>query len=90
MGEMRKLDVTLSEELISDIDRAIRSGDYSGRDDVIDEALHLWRERREQEIQRLRALIQEGLDSGEPIEGNFDPEDIHRRGMERLKRERAA
>ena len=38
MGEMRKLDVTLSEELVTDIDKAIRTGDYSDRDDVFNEA----------------------------------------------------
>lgn len=66
MGEMRKLDVTLSEELISDIDRAIRSGDYSGRDDVIAHALELWTAERRAKIEELRALIDEGLASGEP------------------------
>ena len=85
MGEMRKLDVTLNEELIIDIDKAIRTGDYSDRDDVFNEAIELWRKRRQAEIERLRALIQEGLDSGEPIEGNFDLQDIKRRGTQRLK-----
>ncbi|NNM78289.1 type II toxin-antitoxin system ParD family antitoxin [Sphingomonas sp. ID1715] len=87
MGELRKLDVTLSQELITDMDQAIQTGDYSNRDDVIDDAMKLWRRRREAEHARIHALIQEGLDSGPPLEGPFDLEDIRRRGMDRLRRE---
>ena len=87
MGEVRKVDLSLSDELATEIDQAIQVGDYSDLDEVLGDALQLWQARREAQIERLRAMIQEGLDSGNPIEGNFDLDDIRKRGLERLRRE---
>ena len=84
MGEIRKVDVSLSDELITQIDDAIADGDYAGLDEVVGTALKLWAKKRERKIAELRTLIEEGLASGEPVPGNFDVEEIRRRGMERL------
>lgn len=88
MGEVRKVDVALSDALATEIDQAIKGGDYSDLDDVIGDALGLWRAKREAGIARLRQMMQEGLDSGEAVPGNFNPDDIRRRGLERLRREK--
>jgi hypothetical protein len=49
-----------------------------------------WKREREAYIQRLRELWEEGLASGEPVEGGFDPTDITRRGRARLAAKRQA
>lgn len=93
MGVVRKISIALTEELATDVEQAVASGDYASSSEVIREALRQWKQVREADLARiaeLRRLVQEGLDSGEPIEGNFDAEDIIRRGRERLAAWRAS
>ncbi|MGN6271304.1 MAG: type II toxin-antitoxin system ParD family antitoxin [Sphingomonas sp.] len=88
MGVVRKLSIALTEELASEVDQAVAAGDYASTSEVIRDALRLWRRDRDAdraESARLRRLWEEGLASGEPIEGGFDPEDIARRGRARLE-----
>src|SRR3954468_13618040 len=87
MGAAQKLSIALTEELARDVEAAVASGDYSTASEVVRDALRAWkRERgdREAAVPRGRALWEEGLASGEPVEGGFDAEDIIRRGHERL------
>jgi antitoxin ParD1/3/4 len=91
MGAAQKLSIALTEELARDVESAVASGDYSTASEVVRDALRAWkRERagRDAAIQRLRELWDEGLSSGEPVEGGFDAEDTIRRGRERLAAER--
>lgn len=92
MGAIRKISIALTEELAADVEQAVASGDYASHSEVIRDALRRWKElrdAREAKLAELRRLVQEGLDSGEPLEGGFDVEDIVRRGQERLKAMRA-
>src|SRR3546814_8263004 len=78
MGAVRKLSIALTEELASEVDNAVATGDYASTSEVIRDALRLWRRDRDDdraEKLRLRRLWEEGLASGEPVEGGFDPED---------------
>jgi antitoxin ParD1/3/4 len=84
MGEARKLSIALTEELARDVDAAVATGDYSTTSEVIRDALRLWKREREAHIERLRRLWEEGLASGDPVEGRFDAADVIRRGRERL------
>ena len=87
MTEYRTLTVTVSAALAEALEAAVESGDYPTTGEIIREALGGWQRQRRlraEEIAELRRLIQEGLDSGPAIEGNFDPEDIKRRGRARL------
>ncbi|HEX8224979.1 MAG TPA: type II toxin-antitoxin system ParD family antitoxin [Allosphingosinicella sp.] len=91
MGTAQKLSIALTEELVRDIESAVSSGDYSTASEVVRDALRAWkRERagRDAAIQRLRQLWDEGLASGEPVEGGFDAEETNRHGHERLAAER--
>ena len=93
MGAVQKISIALTEELARDIEAAVASGDYSTASEVVRDALRAWkRERgdRDAETRRLRKLVEEGLASGEPVEGGFDVEDIIRRGRERLASRRTA
>jgi antitoxin ParD1/3/4 len=90
MAAVRKLSIALTEELARDIEKAVASGDYSTVSEVVRDALRAWkRERadREAAIRRLKQLWDEGLASGEPVEGGFDVEDMMQRWRERQQKE---
>jgi putative addiction module CopG family antidote len=85
MGEVRKVDVSLSDDLAADIELAIKNGTHASLNDVIDDALKLWSEQNGQKLVRLRALIDEGMASGEPKDVTpewFD--NVYARAMARL------
>ena len=67
MGHVDKRSVTLSPELAALVDDAVEAGEYASANDVVREALRQWKERRDNfgyTTAELRALIQEGIDSG--------------------------
>jgi antitoxin ParD1/3/4 len=82
MGAVQKLSIAVTEQQAREIEAAIESGDYSTTSEVVRDALRAWK--RERAVRRLRQLWEEGLASGEPVEGGFDAEDIKRRGRARL------
>lgn len=82
MGAVQKLSIAVTEQQAREIEAAIASGDYSTTSEVVRDALRAWK--RERAIRHLRQLWEEGLASGEPVEGGFDAEDIIRRGRARL------
>lgn len=84
MGEFRKLTVELDAAAADDVARAVAEGEYASAQQVVAQAVDLWRRDRESDGERLRIAFAEGLASGEPIDGNFDAEDVKRRGRERL------
>ena len=93
MGEYRKVTISVEQDLADEIARAVASGEYAAEGQLVSEALHHWRRReaRQAEVARLRALIDEGFESGNPIEATDEfYEDIKRRGRERLAQRRAA
>lgn len=85
MGVMRRIEVSVSEDLAAKIDAAIDSGEYRDPADLISDMLDQWQSPAQDDPDRLRRLWEDGLASGEPIPGGFDPADIHRRGLTRLK-----
>jgi antitoxin ParD1/3/4 len=86
MGVVQKLSVALTAELAREIEAAVASGDYSTASEVVRDALRTWKRERGDRgaaVQRLRELWEEGLASGEPVEGGFDGDDMKRRGRAR-------
>ncbi|WP_378949913.1 type II toxin-antitoxin system ParD family antitoxin [Mesorhizobium sp. ANAO-SY3R2] len=72
MGHVDKRSITLSPELAAAVDGAVEAGEYASASEVIRDALRLWKERRDlfgYTIEELRALVQEGIDSGPGEEG---------------------
>jgi antitoxin ParD1/3/4 len=90
MAGVKKLSIALTDELVNDIESAVASGDYSTASEVVRDALRYWKREREAYIQRLRQLMEEGLASGDPVEGGFEAADIARRGRVRLAAKRQA
>lgn len=67
MGHVDKRSISLSPELAAEIDGAVAAGEYASASEVVRDALRLWKERRDlmgYTVEELRALIQEGIDSG--------------------------
>jgi len=66
MGKAEKISVSLTDELVSEVQRAVASGNYASSSEVIREALREWRERREQQalIDEVRVLIAEADANG--------------------------
>ena len=79
MGHIDKRSITLSPELAAAVDGAVEAGEYASASEVIRDALRLWKERRDlygYSVEELRALIQEGIDSGPGIDGRLVVRDL--------------
>lgn len=55
----------LPEELRAYVDERVASGDYGNTSEYLRELIR--RDRQEQAVNRLRALVAEGLESGDPV-----------------------
>ena len=67
MSSVETLSVSLPAELIEAVRQAVAIGDFASADDVVQAALQDWQEQRDNggySTEELRALIQEGIDSG--------------------------
>ena len=69
---MRPLTISLSPQQLARLSKAVESGAYASNSEVVRDALRLWAQReelRELEIARLKQAYEEGLASGEPVDG---------------------
>lgn len=86
MGNIDKRSITLSPELATAVDEAVETGEYASASEAIRDALRQWKERRDlfgYTIEELRALVQQGIDSGPGRFGSMD--DIKSEARRRLK-----
>jgi antitoxin ParD1/3/4 len=84
MSEIQKISVALTTEQLNAIKAAVDTGEYATTSEIMREALREWQRRRElrgEELNRLRALWQEGKASGaaEEIDPNYIREEARRR-----------
>ena len=90
MSENDRRTVTLTEELAEAVRAAVRSGDYASATEVVREALRDWQYKRglrQQELDRLRADIDVGLDDlAAGRVRDFDAERIIAKGRKRSPR----
>ena len=72
MTNIEKLSIALPREMVADIREAVESGDYATTSEVIRDALRDWRYRRlsvdPSDVDTLRRLVTEGINSGPSIE----------------------
>jgi antitoxin ParD1/3/4 len=79
----RTMTIDLGNELREFVESLVESGDYRTQSEVVRDSLRLLREKQaESKLETLRALIQQGLDSGEGKE--WDREDFIRRAKARV------
>ena len=67
MSQNKKISISITEELDRTMKDAVERGEYGSSSEVVRDALRRWhkdREREKLEIQRIRQLVQEGIDSG--------------------------
>ena len=80
------MNVSLTPELEKYITEKVESGLYNSASEVIRQALRLLLKEdseHEAKLQSLRSAIQEGLDSGEPVE--WDMKSFKKKARKRLK-----
>ncbi len=71
MSNVRKVSVALTPEIIAMLKEAVETGEYTSTSEVVREALRAWKLRRtvrEIEVEELRQLWNEGIDSGKSID----------------------
>lgn len=72
MANVEKLSVAVTPEMASLMREVVEAGEYASTSEVVRDALRDWeyrRRQRDQAIQELRHLIQEGIDSGPSVDG---------------------
>ena len=72
MGDIRKITISLPDEMLAEIKSAIDAGEFTNTSEAIRDALRHWRRARTvvaASDQELRRLVAEGRASGAPIEG---------------------
>lgn len=69
---VEKLSITLTPEMAGSVRQVVERGEYASTSEVIREALREWKLRRsgrEQAIEELRRLWDEGVNSGPAVDG---------------------
>lgn len=84
MPEIQKISVALTTEQLNGIKAAVDSGEYATTSEIVREALREWqrqREMRSEELNRLRALWEQGKASGaaQELDSNRTREEARRR-----------
>ena len=72
MQNVEKLSIALTPEMATMVREAVRTGEYATTSEVIREALRLWKadqQARALEIEELRRLWREGIESGQAGDG---------------------
>jgi antitoxin ParD1/3/4 len=85
MSEIHKFTVDLTGDQVAALEDAVEKGEYATTADIIREALRDWQFRRElrnDDIERLRELWDEGIASGPPEPLDF--EDLRTEARNRL------
>jgi antitoxin ParD1/3/4 len=86
MPVVEKISIALTQELASLVRDAVESGEYASSSEVIRDALRDWKLKRalqQQQIEELRRMWHEGINSGPA--GALDMEEIKREARKRLK-----
>jgi antitoxin ParD1/3/4 len=87
MSDIQKVSVALTNEQITALRAAVESGEYATASEAVREALRDWqwkRRMRNEDIERLRKLWQEGKNSGEMVRVDFAA--THKLAQRRLKK----
>lgn len=88
MAAVEKISIALPPAMAALVREAVESGEYASSSEVIREALRDWKLKRAlqlQQVEELRRLLQEGIDSGSA--GVLDIEEIKREARTRFDAE---
>ena len=69
MADLEDINVALPTEMVSVMEAAVRSGEYTTTGDVVRDALRDWKlKRRPGDVGELRRLVEQGVASGASVE----------------------
>ena len=74
MSTVEKISIALPPDMISILRTAVESGEYASTSEVIREALRAWKLKRKVEsieLDELRRLVREGMESGPGIDADL-------------------
>jgi antitoxin ParD1/3/4 len=74
MPTVEKISVALPPEMVAVVRAAVESGEYSSASEVIREALRAWKLKRKVEtleLEELRQLVREGIESGAGVDADL-------------------
>ncbi|MDE5446679.1 type II toxin-antitoxin system ParD family antitoxin [Bradyrhizobium sp. CSA207] len=86
MASVEKVSVALTNEQVSALKAAVDAGEYATTSEIVREAVRDWqlkRELRQEDIQRLRQMWDEGIASGPA--GKLDMKKLRKQARERLQ-----
>lgn len=69
MAAAAKLSVTLTTEMVKDLEASVAAGEFASTSEALRDAVRLWRERREERAERLAAIkarLQASIDDPRP------------------------
>jgi antitoxin ParD1/3/4 len=72
MAKLETISVELTADMAGTIREAVANGDYASESEVVEDALRVWKDERpgdEMNIEEVRRLVQEGIDSGPGVDG---------------------
>jgi antitoxin ParD1/3/4 len=73
MDNGETFEIAVTPEVAAELQAAVTGGEYASVDEIIDDALRDWRLRRKleaHELDALRRLVQEGIDSGPGLDAD--------------------
>jgi len=73
MADVENLNIAVAPEIADELRAAVSDGEYGSVNEIVDDALRDWRLRRRldaREIEDLRRLAQEGIDSGPGLDAD--------------------
>ncbi|HIJ37430.1 MAG TPA: type II toxin-antitoxin system ParD family antitoxin [Rhodospirillaceae bacterium] len=74
MANVEKVSIALTQEMAAEVRAAVERGEYGSVSEVVRDALRDWRMRRTVdalEIEELRRLVAEGIDSGPGLDAGL-------------------
>jgi antitoxin ParD1/3/4 len=89
MPDIQKVSIALTGEQLATLKAAVESGEYATTSEIVREAIRDWqlkRELRQEDVNRLRQLWDQGKASGPPAPLDFD--ELRREARQRLAKAR--
>ena len=72
MGNVQKISIALTPELAAIVHGAVETGEFASASEVVRDALQDWNQRRAERaaaIEEIRRAWYEGINSGDPVDG---------------------
>lgn len=79
MAAAAKLSVTLTAEMVKDLEASVAAGEFASTSEALRDAVRLWRDRREERAERLAAIKARLKASAEDSRPRLTADEVRRR-----------